>query len=65
MQKVVKMKEKMKARARADSRGSIQLIDINFCLKIDSRYQIESWQIGRPRQAYAHWQNLPEIFYVS
>ena len=47
--------------------------DIHFGPKIGPRYQIENWQIGRPRQAYAHWQNLsefwpencPDIFYVN
>ena len=41
--------------------------------KMDPRFQIENWQIGRLRQAYAHWQNWPEfwpenwpeIFYVN
>ena len=37
-------------------------IDINIGPKIGPRCKIENWPIGRPRQAYAHWQNLPEFW---
>ena len=55
----------------------VNSININYGPKMGSKMgpkcQIENWQIGRPGQAYAHWQNWPEnlpknrpeIFYVN
>ena len=42
----------------------VNSININYGPKMGSKMgpkcQIENWQIGRPGQAYAHWQNWPE-----
>ena len=51
----------------------VNSIDINFGPKMGPRCQIENWPIGRPWQAFTHWQNWaengpenwPEIFYVN
>ena len=51
----------------------VNSIDINFGPKMGPRCQIENWPIGRPWQAFIHWQNWPEngpencseIFYVN
>ena len=55
----------------------VNSIDINYGPKMGPKCHIENWQIGRPGQAYAHWQNWPEkwpenwpetrpeIFYVN
>ena len=55
----------------------VNSIDINLGPKMGPRCQIENWPIGRPWQAFTHWQNWPEkgpengpenwpeIFYVN